>query len=125
MTTAMTYFLLEGTDGPVLGEYPTWDQAEAVAHTIKGPPNVCLATIVPSDVYYGPNRWPPRTASMSDRQQALDVDATAEILGCSPWLVRRLIRDGDLRHVRLGRLIRIPRHEIERFLRESLQKGQQ
>jgi excisionase family DNA binding protein len=39
----------------------------------------------------------------------LRPDEIAVLLGCSPWSVRRLIRQGDLRAVRIGRryLVRI------------------
>jgi excisionase family DNA binding protein len=46
------------------------------------------------------------------------VDETAAWLGCSVVTVRRMIRAGKLRRVKVGRLDRIPRTALER-LREG------
>jgi excisionase family DNA binding protein len=46
------------------------------------------------------------------------VDDTAAWLGCSVVTVRRMIRAGKLRRVKVGRLDRIPRTALER-LREG------
>jgi excisionase family DNA binding protein len=46
----------------------------------------------------------------------LDVPAAAAVLGCGERAVRDLIARGELRSVRLGRLIRIPRHALVAFL---------
>jgi excisionase family DNA binding protein len=46
-----------------------------------------------------------------------DITGTAEILGCSPDAVRSLINTGYLDHVRIGRLIRVPRHMLIDFLK--------
>ena len=46
----------------------------------------------------------------------LDVPGVATILGCGTRAVRDLIASGELQHVRLGRLIRIPRHRLDEFL---------
>jgi len=45
-----------------------------------------------------------------------DVPRVAKILGCSTDAVRTLITSGQLDHVRIGRLIRIPRHMLVGFL---------
>jgi excisionase family DNA binding protein len=51
---------------------------------------------------------------------ALTVDAAAGLLSTHPGTIRRMIREGSLHAVRLGRgsrsPYRIPKHEIERFL---------
>ena len=44
------------------------------------------------------------------------VDEWAAILGCHPQSLRRALSDGVIRSVRLGRLIRIPRHSIVSWL---------
>ena len=41
-------------------------------------------------------------------ERPLTVEMAAEHLGCSPGLVRSMIAKGELRHFRIGRLIRIP-----------------
>jgi excisionase family DNA binding protein len=46
----------------------------------------------------------------------LDVPGVAEVLGCGERAVRDLLQRGQLGHVRLGRLIRIPRHVLVAFL---------
>ena len=46
----------------------------------------------------------------------LDVAGVALILGCGERAVRNLIASRQLGHVRLGRLIRIPRHQLQCFL---------
>ena len=46
-----------------------------------------------------------------------DIGGVATILGCSTDAVRTLISSGDLDHVRIGRLIRVPRHMLVDFLK--------
>lgn len=46
----------------------------------------------------------------------LDVPQVAEILGCSDALVRRMIARQELQGVRLGRLQRIRKVDLARFL---------
>ena len=45
-----------------------------------------------------------------------DVKQAAEILGLSPWTVRARIRRGELRPVRIGRLVRLEEEEIQKFI---------
>ena len=58
-------------------------------------------------------------------RRALTVDETAEVLGTHPETIRRMIREGSLRAVRLGTgsrsPFRVPNEEIDRFLREGPQ----
>jgi len=44
------------------------------------------------------------------------VEAAAR-LNCSHWTIRKMITDGRLRAVRVGRLIRINERDLERALR--------
>lgn len=62
-------------------------------------------------------------SSIEDLPPVCDVTQTAAYLSCSEWTVRELIRRGDLNHVRLGRLVKIPRHAIARFLGEPSESG--
>jgi excisionase family DNA binding protein len=48
-----------------------------------------------------------------------DVKAAAQVLAISPWTVRAYIRDGKLKPVRLGRLVRLQEEELERFLTQA------
>lgn len=45
-----------------------------------------------------------------------DVKTAAKVLLVSPWTIRAWIRDGKLRAVRLGRLVRLDEAELQRFL---------
>ncbi|BAK46757.1 hypothetical protein CXIVA_07900 [Clostridium sp. SY8519] len=51
--------------------------------------------------------------------ELLDVNTVADILGVTPVTVRRHIQAGNLPSIKVGRLIRIPKHE----LCESLEGG--
>ncbi len=49
------------------------------------------------------------------RPECFSVEETATRLNISPKLVRSLIKKGDLRAIRLGRILRIPESEIQRL----------
>ena len=51
---------------------------------------------------------------------AYSVRETAEMLGVSEKTIRRLVARGMLRPSKALRHLRIPRSEIERFLKETL-----
>ena len=53
---------------------------------------------------------------MSIEQRLLDVKQTGVFLGISPWTVRQLIWRGELVPVRVGRLLRLDRRELEAFI---------
>jgi excisionase family DNA binding protein len=59
-----------------------------------------------------------------------DVKSAGQVLHVSPWTIRGYIRDGKLRAVRLGRLVRLEEQELERFVAQSqapavqMQKGE-
>lgn len=55
-------------------------------------------------------------APLQELPLVLDVAQTARVFGVSEWTVRDLIKRGELDHVRLGRLIRIPRHALVKFM---------
>ena len=48
-----------------------------------------------------------------------DVDTWAKIVGCHPQSLRRAIDRGEIAAVKLGRLIRIPRHSVVAWLRSE------
>lgn len=54
---------------------------------------------------------------------AVDVKTAAELLDVHPETVRALIRDGKLRSVRVGRLVRIPREALTEFLSGEIAEG--
>ncbi len=56
------------------------------------------------------------TAALEDLPLVLTVVEVADALRCAKWCVYTMIKDGNLRAVRVGRNLRIPRAEIERLL---------
>lgn len=55
----------------------------------------------------------------NDLPAVMDVPAAAAVLGCSKRKIYDLIREGELGHLRLGRLVRVPRHSLVAFLRSG------
>jgi excisionase family DNA binding protein len=49
----------------------------------------------------------------------LNVKDAANLLAVSPWTIRAYIRDGKLRPVRIGRLVRLDEQELHRFVVEA------
>jgi excisionase family DNA binding protein len=49
----------------------------------------------------------------------LQIEDTSAILGLSHWTLRRFVRDGRLRAVRIGRRLMIEASEVERFIEEG------
>jgi excisionase family DNA binding protein len=45
-----------------------------------------------------------------------DVSSAAKLLAVSPWTIRLYIRQGKLRPVRIGRLVRLDQEELARFV---------
>jgi excisionase family DNA binding protein len=45
-----------------------------------------------------------------------DVNTAARQLAVSSWTIRAYIRQGKLRPVRIGRLVRLDQEELERFV---------
>jgi excisionase family DNA binding protein len=59
--------------------------------------------------------WAVRLDELPD---LLTIDEAADWLGCSVATVRRLVKSGELRRVKVGRLDRIPRKALERLQEE-------
>jgi excisionase family DNA binding protein len=51
----------------------------------------------------------------------LNINSVARLLSLSPWTIRRLISDGKLTPVRLGRRVLVEPVEVERFVSQSRQ----
>ena len=49
-------------------------------------------------------------------RSVFDVPEVAEIFETTPWAIYEAIKRKELRVVRIGRLIKIPRHVIEEML---------
>lgn len=54
-----------------------------------------------------------------DEGLAYKVETTARLLDCSRAFVYKLIAEGRLRTVKIGRSRRVPRQEIERLLGDA------
>lgn len=54
----------------------------------------------------------------------LDVHNVARTLSLSPWTVRRMIADGRLIPVRLGRRVLVEPSEVERFVGEARKRSE-
>lgn len=65
----------------------------------------------------------PQSATNSEQRHAtpalLSVDDTAHTLGVCPRFIRILAARGELRVVRLGRRMLVPREEVERVVAEG------
>jgi len=46
----------------------------------------------------------------------LDYEGAAELLGCSPRLVRKLVETRQLDHVKVGRLTRVEAAAVARYI---------
>jgi excisionase family DNA binding protein len=55
-------------------------------------------------------------STYDDVPVVLDVRQAASVLNCSERLVRTMIASGELGHVRLHRLVRVPRHQLLKLL---------
>lgn len=51
--------------------------------------------------------------------QLYDVNAAARKLAVSVWTVRAYIRKGNLRPVRIGRLVRLDEEELSKFVERN------
>jgi excisionase family DNA binding protein len=56
---------------------------------------------------------------LDEKKAGFSPKEAGAYFGVSPGLVRKAIRNGDLRAVRLGRRIIIPRASLEKFLHGS------
>lgn len=59
---------------------------------------------------------PPAVFDLQDLPLFLSVPEVARVLRIGTSSVHRLLRSGDLKAVRFGRSVRIPRSEVERLL---------
>jgi len=53
----------------------------------------------------------------------LSIRQAAEVLAMSEVSVRRMVRDGQLEHLRIGRALRVPLASIEKIIKQT-QVGQ-
>ena len=65
-------------------------------------------------------RTHPGLGSRQTEREALSRREAAAVLGISEGLVIKMVRLGRITAIRIGKCVRIPRHEIERILREGV-----
>jgi excisionase family DNA binding protein len=53
---------------------------------------------------------------MTELEPLLNVNQTAEILGISPWTLRKYLREGRLEKVHIGSRVLVERAAIGRFI---------
>jgi len=51
-----------------------------------------------------------------DGKAVFDVTEVAEIFEMNPWVIYDLIKRKEMRAVKIGRLVKVPRHVIEEML---------
>jgi excisionase family DNA binding protein len=56
------------------------------------------------------------TTALAELPDVLTAEEAAGFLQCSTWLVYDLVKKGQLAGLRLGRLVRIPKAELARFI---------
>jgi excisionase family DNA binding protein len=59
----------------------------------------------------------------SDEKLAYTYAESAEAAGISPAFVRKLVAEGKLKKIKIGRCARIPRSELQRLCGESTSRG--
>ncbi len=58
---------------------------------------------------------------MSSKKEFLTLEEVADLLGVNYQLIYRLVRKGDLRAARLGRVYRVERSDLDAYLESSKQ----
>jgi len=61
--------------------------------------------------------------SETDRRLVLTVEEAAQLLGIGRTLAWRLVQEGELPSVRLGRCVRVPRRELEAWVQEQTEEN--
>lgn len=56
-------------------------------------------------------------------EQMLTIAEAARRLGVGHQLVRRLVNEGTLRGIHVGRLVRVPESELKTFIRAQQERG--
>ena len=57
--------------------------------------------------------------TQKEQRRLVSVKEAARTLSCSELLIRQLVWRGEVRHVRIGRLVRIPIGELDRLMDPS------
>lgn len=111
----------EAVDGSI------WGGQEAVAESPEWQ-GFCISKCVRYEYTFGarcsamklhtdPNSVTHSTVSPG---RLLDVHQVADVLGCGRTLVYELLGRGELRHMKIGRLTRVPSSEVDRYVRRQM-----
>ncbi len=60
---------------------------------------------------------------LGPKEKLLSPRDLAERLSISRWTVYKMLGDGRIQSVKIGRLVRIPESEVESLIREGLTDG--
>ena len=63
------------------------------------------------------------TKTRGTQKLLLSPEEVAEALGIGPTSARGMIRDGELRGLRVGRLVKVPVSELEAYIERRLQEA--
>ena len=61
---------------------------------------------------------------MGDEKEFLSLEEVADLLGVTYQLIYRLVRGGELPAVRLGKLYRVSRRDLDAYLEKSKRAGE-
>ena len=63
------------------------------------------------------------TIEKLSKEKLLSPRDCAERLSISRWTVYKMLGDGRIQSVKIGRLVRIPESEVTRIVKQGLRKG--
>ncbi len=68
-------------------------------------------------------RQRPTTLEQTDIGPLLDYDGVAELLNCTPRLVRKLVETRQIDSIKVGRLVRVERAAVARYIEAQRRKA--
>ena len=60
---------------------------------------------------------------LGSKERLLSPHELADRLSISRWTVYKMLGDGRIQSVKIGRLVRIPESEVTRIVKQGLRKG--
>jgi excisionase family DNA binding protein len=63
------------------------------------------------------------TSTSTDGRRLLDIRQVAELLGCSRSYAYVLVTSGEIRSLKLGRLMRVPADAVSEFIDRKLREA--
>ena len=61
--------------------------------------------------------------TLGSKERLLSPNELADRLSISRWTVYKMLGDGRIQSVKIGRLVRIPESEVTRIVKQGLRKG--